>query len=323
MVPPKNKVSPSETMAKGLRAKKIGTAVVLCLLLFVGTFSASGQDKDLSKPLVASGTSPMLEQDSADARKLALEEALRSAVEQALGLVLPAERLVRYYPLLLNRILKAPMSYVKDYQIVHEGVIFGLYRVTVQTTLYSEGLTRDLRRLGLFLATSERPRIAILVAERTDPDSDWHWWWQIGVTDHKPVIFPQALAKLMSENGLVPLDSKLLLENLPEEPSSQAPLLNDEQGATLAKTLGAEVAVLGQVSYRPSGMGASGMTSGSLRAVKAENGQTLAKVSATVQVQPSTEETVIDYGFGALAERLADSRSPAFRISLPSSSFPA
>ncbi len=86
--------------------------------------------------------------DSADARSLALEEALRAAVEQALGYLLPAQNIVRYYPLLLNRILKEPMSYVKDYQIVQEGEAVGLYRVTVQTTLYSENLTRDLRRLG-------------------------------------------------------------------------------------------------------------------------------------------------------------------------------
>jgi hypothetical protein len=52
-------------------------------------------------------------------------------------------------------------------------------------------------------------------------------------------------------------------------------------------------------------MGETGMTSGSLRAVKADSGATLARVSATVQVQPSTEQPVIDYGFTALAERLA------------------
>lgn len=292
-------------MIKALGAKTIWVAVVVWVLLFVCTFPASGQDKDLNRPLVASGTSPMLAQDSADARKLALEEALRTAVEQALGWLLPAQRIVQYYPLLLNRILEKPMSYVKDYQIVHEGVIFGLYRVTVQTTLYSEGLTRDLRRLGLFLAASERPRITILVAERTNLDDPWHWWWQIAPPDHQPPIFSQALARLMSAQGLVPLDPNLLFESLPEDPSYQAPQLGNAEGAALAKAVGADVAVLGQVSHRPTGMGATGMTSGSLRAVKADSGETLARVSATVQVQPSTEQTVIDYGFTALAERLA------------------
>ena len=122
------------------------------LLLFLYPFPGVAQERDLDKPLVASGTSPMLEKDSVDARNLAFEEALRSAVEQALGWLLPAERIVRYYPLLLERILAAPMGYVQDYQIIHEDVRSGLYRVTVQTTLYAERLRRDLRRLGLFLA---------------------------------------------------------------------------------------------------------------------------------------------------------------------------
>jgi len=305
MVPPKNKNSPFPARLKGLRARNIWIAVALCFLLFFCTLPASGEEKDLHKPLVASGTSPMLEKGSADARSLALEEALRAAVEQALGYLLPAQNIVRYYHLLLNRILKEPMSYVKDYQIVQEGEAFGLYRVTVQTTLYSENLSRDLRQLGMFLAASERPRITILVAERTNPDEPWRWWWQIDSVDAKPPLFLPALAKLMAEQGIVPLAPNLLSESIPEDPNYQAPLLDDAQGAALAKALVADVAVLGQVSYRATGMGETGMTSGSLRAVRANSGETLARVSATVQVQPSAEKPVIDYGFSALAERLA------------------
>lgn len=280
---------------------------VLVLWLFFFTLSspAPAQNIDLNRPLVASGTRPMLEQDSADARKLALEEALRAAVEQALGWLLPSDRIVRYYPLLLDHILKEPMSFIQDYQIVHEGVTFGLYRVTVLTTLYSEGLTRKLRRLGLFLSASERPRIALLVAERTSPEAPWHWWWQTSLLDHRQFIFSQALAKLMSDQGLVPLDPNLFLESLPEDPSYQEPVLNNEQGGALAKALGADVAMLGQVTHLPASADSTGMTSGSLRAVRVENGEILARVSGTVQVQPSGEYAASDYGFTALAERLA------------------
>jgi hypothetical protein len=194
---------------------------------------------------------------------------------------------------------------VKDYQIVQEGEMSGLYRVTVQTTLYAENLTRDLRRLGMFLAASERPRVVVLVAERTNPDEPWRWWWQIEQAEEKPPLFLPALSELMAKQGLVPLAPNLLSESIPEDPNYQTPLLDDAQGAALAKILMADVAVLGQVSYRATGMGEAGMTSGSLRAVKADSAETLARVSATVQVQPSPKKQVIDYGFSALAERLA------------------
>mgnify|MGYP001820903084 FL=1 len=285
---------------------KISWAVLaLWLLLFALPSPAPAQDRDLNRPLVASGTRPTLEQDSADARKLALEEALRAAVEQALGWLLPSDRIVRYYPLLLDHILKEPMSYIQDYQIVHEGVTFGLYRVTVLTTLYTEGLTRKLRRLGLFLAASERPRIVLLVAERTSPEDPWHWWWQTSLAEHQQFIFSQALAKLMSDHGLVPLDPKLFLESLPEDPIYQEPVLADEQGGALAKALAADVAILGQVTHLPASTGSTGMASGSLRAVRVESGKILARVSGTVQVPPPSEHAASDYGFTALAERLA------------------
>jgi hypothetical protein len=305
MVSSKNKSAPLLVRSRGIRSKNTWVVVVLCLLLSLCSLPALGQDKTLNKPLVASGLSPMMGKDSADARSLALREALRAAVEQALGYLLPAQNIVHYYPLLSNRILKEPMSYVKDYQIVQEGEVSGLYRVTVQTTLYSENLTRDLRQLGMFLAASERPRIAILVAERTSPDEPWTWWWQTGVVHEKPPLFLPALSKLMAERGLVPLTPSSLTERIPPDPNFQVPLLDDAQGAALAKALAADVAVLGQVSYRGTGMGQTGMTSGSLRAVRADNGETLARVSATVQVQPSIEQSMVDYGFTALAERLA------------------
>ena len=290
---------------KALLFKVSWAVLVLWLFFFTLSSPAPAQDRDLNRPLVASGTRPMLEQDSADARKLALEEALRAAVEQALSWLLPSERIVRYYPLLLDHILKEPMSYIQDYQIVHEGVTFGLYRVTVLTTLYTEGLKRKLRRLGLFLAASERPRIAILVAERTSPEDPWHWWWQTSLVEHRQLIFSQALAKLMSDQGLVPLDPNLFLESLPEDPIYQEPMLADEQGGALAKALGADVAMLGQVTHQPGSTDLTGMASGSLRAMRVESGKILARVSGTVQVQPSSEHAASDYGFTALAERLA------------------
>lgn len=304
MAPPNQANSLSRVMMKNSLSKILWVAVVSCLLLIALCFPAPAQEKEIDRPLVASGTSPMLERDSADARKLALNEALRAAVEQSLGWLLPAQRIVRYYPLLLNRILKKPMSYIQDYQIIHEGVIFGIYRVTVQTTLYTEGLIRDLRRSGLFLASSERPRVTILVAERTDAEEQWRWWWQLEPEGREQVLFSQTLADLLSARGLVPLDPELIQENLPEDQSFQEPLLGDAQGAALAGALGGDVAVLGQVTYRPTGTEGAGMASGSLRALRVASGDMLARVSATVQVQPSSEHAGTDYGFAALAERL-------------------
>jgi len=254
---------------------------------------------------VASGTSPLIKKDSDDARNLALKEALRSAVEQALGWLLPAKRIVSFYPLLLNRILVQPMSYVQDYQIIHEGEVFGRYRVTVQTTLYGEELKRDLRSLGLFLAASERPRVVIMVAERTDPEDSWQWWWQVPSQEYQKFPFTEALAEIMSARGLVSLDPSLLVSSVPADPNYQEPLLDDTRGIELAKAFGAQVVVLGQVSFQSLRAGTPEMARGSLRALSTNRRQTLAQVSGTVKVKPAGVHEVTDKGFADLAERLA------------------
>src|SRR5512139_1105061 len=130
--------------------------LVTCLLLVAPLSLVSTQSDDASRPLVVTGSGPAPSREVADARDLALREALRSAVEQTVGRLLPAQRIVRYYPLLGERIFDRSMTYVQDYQIVHETKGPQLYRVTVQTTLHMDRLRQDLQQLGLFLTDAER-----------------------------------------------------------------------------------------------------------------------------------------------------------------------
>lgn len=263
------------------------------------------QEGDLDRPLVASGISFGLQPESADARSLALEEALRAAVEQALGWLLPAERIVSYYPVLRDQILTEPMAYVQDYQIIHEDAESGLHRVTVQTTLYTEGLKRDLRRLGLFLAASERPRVVVLVAERASPQAQWQWWWRLPASEDREFVFSQALMQLLAARGLIPLDPAVLAIKIPEDPIYQEPLLDNQLGAALARQLGAEVAVLGQASLQIGSAEGKTMASGSLRALRVDDGKILARVSAALDVDSDTDQPQSIAGLAALAERMA------------------
>lgn len=299
-----------------------GIAEVLCLLLFVLAISASAQEGSLDRPLVASGSFPMSQEDMAEARNLALEEALRGAVEQSAGLLLPVKRIVRFYPLVLERILAEPMPYVKDYQIIHEGVWSGLYRVTVQTTVSTRNLRRDLHRLGLFLAESERPRVVILVAEQPHPQDSWQWWWRLPAADGQECVFSRSLMQVFAARGLVPLDPDVLVNKVPQEPIYQEPLLADAHGTALARALGAQVVVLGQVKYQPASSRGPATASASLRALKASSRELLAQTTATVRVHPSSEQQSPVHGFTALAERvgpeLADKvLAPFTAVSLP------
>lgn len=291
-------------MTKNMARTHIAVGVVLCLVLVLCCGMTGAQEADLQKPLVASGVSPLLQQDTAEARDLALQEALRSAVEQGLGWLLPARRLVRFYPLLLERILTQPMNYVQDYQIVHEGQRDQLYQVTVQTRLYTGTLTRDLRQLGLFLEESERPRVALLVAERFDPQAPWRWWWKTPPEGEQHLPFSSALVEQLSKWGLIPLTPQRLLSQVPPSQTYQMPLLDHGQAVALGRALGAELVVSGQATLKPANPQRPAMASASLRALKTGTGELLARASATIEAQPSEEDRTQTPEFTALAERL-------------------
>ena len=82
-------------------------------------------------------------------------------------------------------------------------------------------------------------------------------------------------------------------------------MLDDLQSAALARALGAQIAVLGQVSYQPASSVTGGTASAALRALQAESGELLTQLSATAQVDSGGDQTEPGSSFAALAERLA------------------
>ena len=278
--------------------------LVTCLLLLGPLSPGFTQSDEGNRPLVVTGTGPAPSREVADARDLALREALRSAVEQAVGRLLPAQRVVRYYPLIGERILDRSMTYVQDYQIVHEAKGPQLYRVTVQTALYMDRLRQDLQQLGLFLADAERPTVVVLVAEKLGPKAPWLWWWRTSPPEQQGLAFTQAIGRVFSSRGVVVLSPSSLLGKLPQDQAFQEPLLADGPGSALGKALGARIVVTGEVSHQPAAGGSPATATGSLRALRTDTGQLVTQAAATIPVQPTPEQPSPGHGFTALAERL-------------------
>ena len=285
--------------------------LVTCLLLVAPLSPVLTQSDEGSRPLVVTGSGPAPSREVADARDLALREALRSAVEQTVGRLLPAQRIVRYYPLLGERIFDRSMTYVQDYQIVHETKGPQLYRVTVQTTLHMDRLRQDLQQLGLFLTDAERPTVVVLVAEKPGPKAPWVWWWRTSPPEQQSLAFTQAIGRVFSSRGLIVLSPSSLLGKLPQDQTYQEPLLGDGPGSALGKALGARIVVAGEVSHQPAAGGSPATATGSLRALRTDSGQLVTQAAATIPVQPTPEQPSPGHGFTALAERLGSQLADA------------
>jgi hypothetical protein len=82
-------------------------------------------------------------------------------------------------------------------------------------------------------------------------------------------------------------------------------MLDDLQSTALARALGAQIAVLGQVSYQPASPETGGTASAALRALNTESGELLAQLSATVRVDADGDQAEPGGSFAALAEQLS------------------
>src|SRR5262245_65731538 len=103
---------------------------ILCLLSVLFLCLALPLFAQDSKQITAEGVASV-GNDPAAARDKAIEDALRRAVEQAVGTIVESETAVENYQLLSDKIYSHSSGYVKDYKVVSEKTEGGLVRVTV------------------------------------------------------------------------------------------------------------------------------------------------------------------------------------------------
>src|SRR5262245_4601069 len=87
--------------------------------------------------------------DKAAAHDKAIEDALRRAVEQAVGTMVESETSVENYQLLSDKIYSRSSGYVKKYQVVSEQAEGNLLRIRIEAEVDSGYLNSDLAAIGL------------------------------------------------------------------------------------------------------------------------------------------------------------------------------
>lgn len=101
----------------------------------------------------------------ARARDLAIEDALRRAVEQAVGMFLSSETVVQNEDILNDSIYSRSKGYIRKYLVLEEAAKGKLYRVTVEAHVATAKLKDDLSAIGLLIARKHKPRIMVVIPE--------------------------------------------------------------------------------------------------------------------------------------------------------------
>ncbi|NPA80411.1 MAG: hypothetical protein GXO29_05130 [Thermotogae bacterium] len=211
------------------------------------------------KEVIAEGVASYEEGRKDVARDRAVKDALRKAVEQAVGTFISSETVVENYEVLKDRILSKSEGYVSEYRILREKEEDGLYRVLVRAKVKTGELKRDLQAMGILIQSRGRPRIMVLVDDE----------------DVRSMI-EEALLR----EGFPVVDYETTLRNT-EKDSIKAALSGDDKLARLlAIRNGAEIYIAGDAKVKEGNYRGKRIYSVILRlkAVEAATGELLSSV---------------------------------------------
>jgi hypothetical protein len=246
---------------------------LLFLALFLSVvLSLFAQD---TKQITADGVAT-IGSDPAAARDKAIEDALRRAVEQAVGSMVESETAVENYQLLSDRIYSRSSGYVKNYNVVSEKQEGGLLRVTISADVSSGDLNNDLAGIGLLQRRMKYPRVVVSIIEDNILTTADYWnTYSVSTSQAESTVNMR-----MKEKGFNIVDPNFMRRTVNAREAKDAWEGNYAAAGKFGTKLGAEVVIVGQAA--------------STRATNTIMGSDLISVSSTINA------TAVKSGTGEL-----------------------
>ena len=177
-------------------------------------------------------------EDLAKIRDEALRDAWRRAIEEGVGLVLRAESYALNYQAISDEIWTSTQGYIKEYKVIQENKDDSFYRVTISAEVDMLKLGQALDDLGIEIDRIGNPRIVVLLDE-----------WNLGTA--QPVsIAEAAIREAFCMRGFTVVEPK---ETASYQQALQAADGKAEAATQIARALGADVAIVGDVWADPAG----------------------------------------------------------------------
>lgn len=224
--------------------KYIPLFFIFSFFLFPAISYAQTQD------ITSTGVAAILQGDKAIARDNALQDALRKAVEQAVGTMVSAETVVENYQLIRDSILTKSQGYIQNYKVVSESPSAELYQVTISATVALGNLKNDLSALGILMQRAQKPRVLFMIAEQNIGQQFFIFWWH-GKSEFKGQQFDMsvsetALKEEFLNKGFNVVDSSVATGKIEVSNAYRIADLTDAGAISIGRQLGAEVIVKGK-----------------------------------------------------------------------------
>ncbi|OGW67694.1 MAG: hypothetical protein A3H49_09205 [Nitrospirae bacterium RIFCSPLOWO2_02_FULL_62_14] len=257
--------------------------------------------------------------EPAIARDNAIQDALRKAVEQAVGTMVSSETLVENFQVVRDNIYNKSQGYVKEYKVVKESPGKDLYAVTISATVSTENLKNDLGALGLLIARVGKPRTLFMIAEQNVGQEILLYWW--GYWGKGGAAFAgQSVEMAVSETvlkeeflnrGFNVIDISAVTGKFEISNAYRIADLTDTGARDIGRKMGAEIIIKGKALAKE-GPRTAGSSVGSyladitLSAVRVDNGQVLASVRGNAAARHIAQHVGGNQAIENAARQVAD-----------------
>lgn len=281
--------------------KKVFTLVALFVCFVLPLFA---QD---TKQITADGVAS-IGNDLAAARDKAIEDALRRAVEQAVGTIVESETAVEKYQLLSDRIYSHSSGYVKNYSVVSEKQEGNLMRVTISADVSAGDLTNDLAGIGLLQRRMKYPRVMVAIVEENVLNTAGYWnMYTVSTSQVESTVNIR-----MKEKGFNVVDPNYMRKSLNAREAKEAWEGDYAAAGRFGKRLGAEIVIVGQAASTRAAnniMGSDLLSVSSTinaAAVKAGTGEVIAQASGKGTAAHINEVAALQESLKKASDQVAD-----------------
>lgn len=128
-------------------------------------------ERERTEIVRATGIAAVINDDLVEAKKRALADAQKNAVEMTVGVYVNAATRVEKAIMVDQQILAKTNGYIKKYKILSEGKENEFYKLTIEALVKIEDINKDLSILGLHAPpspTSSTLRIALFIQDTVD-----------------------------------------------------------------------------------------------------------------------------------------------------------
>ncbi|MBU1717358.1 MAG: LPP20 family lipoprotein [Proteobacteria bacterium] len=209
--------------------------IILAILLFsvIPSFAADPPAQEVIATGFGSGD------QIAAARDEAINDALRKAVEQGVGVNISSQTTVEQMVLIEDRIYSESRGFIESYKIINEGKEDDVYQVKISALVKMAELSEKLAAIGIILKKKENPRVMVIVHSRELTDSI------IGFEAGGNANAENQLERILLQKGfrLVAPDQQNKRKDLAELLTSGDP----SRAGKIAKDFGAEILIEAEV----------------------------------------------------------------------------